>query len=354
MNASLFISISTKIFRPVGTIIVIIGLSLLVIPRALAASSWIVGDRISVKGDGFWDHVTLQTEEHRLFVAHHDRLEVIDLLTRAEIASIPGQNLCKASIIPALNCGFVTDGDAGNVIVFDLKTLKIKGTIKTDPDADAICYEPVTRRIFTFNGDSHSATVIDPVRAEVISTLPLDGSPESAEADGQGAILVDISDKDEVQKIDAAESKIVQRWTLPAKSKPTTIALDKKNNRVFVGCRNQTILILDGVSGKELVSLKIGKWVDDTLYDPVRRRVFACCGDGTLTVIRQDSADSYAVEGIVQTELGVHTMAFDSTTNTIYAPAAKLKPISPENPHPHPQPIPGTFHILVLTETTNP
>jgi hypothetical protein len=102
-----------------------------------------------------------------------------------------------------------------------------------------------------------------------------------------------------------------------------------------------------------VASLKIGKWVDDTLYDPVRRRVFACCGDGTLTIVRQDSPDSYAVEAVVQTELGVHTMAFDSATNTIYAPAAKLKPISPENPHPHPQPIPGTFHILVLSETTN-
>ena len=331
----------------------IILLSLLTILPVLASPAWMIMDRIPVKGDQFWDHVTVQPEQHRLFVAHHDRLVVIDLLARAEVGSIPGQDLHKAVIVPDLNRGFVTDGDAGNVIFFDLKTLESKGTIKTDPDADAICYEPVTRRIFTFNGDSHSSTVIDPEHAEVIGKLSLDGSPESAEADGQGAIFVNIGDKNEVQKIDAAESKVVQRWSLAAQTKPITIALDQQDGRIFIGCRNQTLLVLDRTSGKALASLKIGKWVDDTVYDPVRRRIFACCGDGTLTVIRQDSPDSYKVEEVVPTELGVHTIAFDSATNTIYAPAARLKPIAPQDPHPHPEPIPGTFHILVLTEKIN-
>jgi DNA-binding beta-propeller fold protein YncE len=331
----------------------IILLSLLTILPVLASPAWMIIDRVPVKGDQFWDHATLQPEQHRLFVAHHDRLVVIDLLARAEVGSIPGQDLRKAVIVPDLNRGFVTDGDAGNVIFFDLKTLESKGTIKTDPDADGICYEPVTHRIFTFNGDSHSSTVIDPEHAEVIGKLSLDGSPESAEADGHGAIFVNIGDKNEVQKIDAAESKVVQRWSLAAQTKPITIVLDQQDGRIFIGCRNQTLLVLDGTSGKALASLKIGKWVDDTVYDPVRRRIFACCGDGTLTVIRQDSPDSYKVEEVVPTELGVHTIAFDSATNTIYAPAAKLKPIAPQDPHPHPEPIPGTFHILVLTEKIN-
>ncbi len=331
----------------------IILLSLLTILPGLASPTWMIIDRIPVKGDQFWDHATLQPEQHRLFVAHHDRLVVIDLLARTEVGSIPGQDLCKAVIVPDLNRGFVTDADAGNVIFFDLKTLESKGTIKTDPDADAICYEPVTRRIFTFNGDSHSSTVIDPEHAEVIGKLSLDGSPESAEADGHGAIFVNIGDRNEVQKIDAAESKVVQRWSLAAQTKPITIALDQQHERIFIGCRNQTLLVLDGTSGKTMASLKIGKWVDDTVYDPVRRRIFACCGDGTLTVIRQDSPDSYKVEEVVPTELGVHTIAFDSATNTIYAPAAKLKPIAPQDPHPRPEPIPNTFHILVLTEKIN-
>jgi DNA-binding beta-propeller fold protein YncE len=349
----LFQRISREIFHTLSTIVMIVLLALSNILPALASSAWGVTDRIPVKGDEFWDHATLQPEQHRLFVAHHNQLVVIDLLTRAEVGSISGQDICKAIIVPQLNRGFVTDADAGNVIVFDLKTLESKGAIKTDPDADAICYEPVTRRIFTFNGDSHSSTVIDPERAEVIGRLSLDGSPESAEADGHGAIYVNITDKDEVQKIDAAESKVVQSWPLAAQTKPVTVALDQQDDRIFIGCRNQTLLVLDSASGKELANLKIGKWVDDMVYDPILQRIFVCCGDGTLTVIRQDSPDSYKVEEVVPTALGVHTIAFDSATNTIYAPAAKLKPISPQDPHPHSEPIPGTFHILVLSENLN-
>src|SRR6202007_2600875 len=306
-----FQRISREIFRPASTIVMIILLSLLTILPALASPTWMVIDRIPVKGDEFWDHATLQPEQHRLFVAHHDRLVVVDLLTRAEVGSIRGQDVSKAILVPDLNRGFVTDGDAGNVIVFDLKTLESKGTVKTDLDADAICYEPVTRRIFTFNGDSHSSTVIDPERAEVIGRLSLDGSPESAEADGHGAIYVNITDKDEVQKIDAAESKVVQSWPLAAQTKPVTVALDQQDDRIFIGCRNQTLLVLDSASGKELANLKIGKWGDDMVYDPIRHRIFVCCGDGTLTVIRQDSPDSYKVEEVVPTALGVHTIAFD-------------------------------------------
>jgi len=199
-------SIWRKIVYPVSGLILINLFSLLGISPALASPAWMVADRIPLKGDEFWDHATLQPEQHRLFVAHHDRLVVVDLLAHTEVGSIPGQGVCKAIIVPDLNRGFMTNGDTGNVTVFDLKTLESKGTIKADPDADAICYEPVTRRIFTFNGDSHSSTVIDPEHAAVIGTLPLDGSPESAEADGRGAIFVNIGDKSEVQKIDAAES----------------------------------------------------------------------------------------------------------------------------------------------------
>ena len=254
--------------------------------------------------------------------------------------------------MPELNRGFVSDGDAGNVILFDLKTLEVSGTIQAQPDADAICYEPVTRRIFTFNGDSRNTTIIDAVRAQIVGTLSLDGQPEFAQTDGRGAIFVNIEDKDEVLKIDAAGAKVSERWPLPARSSPSSMGIDLQHNRLFIGCRNQTLLVVDSLSGETVATLPIGKWVDATIYDPVRRRVFACCGDGTLTVIRQDSVDSYTVDEVVKTELGVRTMAFDSATNTIYAPSAELSPISPQDPHPHPHPIPGTFHILVLTETT--
>jgi DNA-binding beta-propeller fold protein YncE len=344
-----FTGIWMRIFREVSAIVM---LSTTACLRAVASSGWTVSDRIPVSGDGNWDYATLQAEPHRLYLAHQDRMVVIDLSSRTEIRSIPGQEIHGITLVPELNRGFVSDGGAGRVIPFDLKTLEVNRTIQAQPDADAICYEPVTRRIFTFNGDSRNATVIDAVRAQIVGTLSLDGQPEFAQTDGRGAIFVNIEDKDEVLKIDAAGAKVIERWPLPTRSRPSSMGIDLQHNRLFIGCRNQTLLVVDSLSGETVATLPIGKWVDATVYDPVRRRVFACCGDGTLTVVRQDSADSYTIDQVVQTELGVRTMAFDSATNTIYAPGAKLSPISPQDPHPHLHPIPGTFHILVLTETT--
>jgi hypothetical protein len=338
-----------RTFREISAIVMLSATACL---RAVASPGWTVSDRIPVSGDGNWDYATLQAEQHRLYVAHQDRMAVIDLSSRTEIRSIPGHEIHGVALAPELNRGFVSDGEAGNVILFDLKTLEVNRTIQAQPDADAICYEPVTRRIFTFNGDSHNATIIDAVRAQIVGTLSLDGQPEFAQTDGRGAIFVNIEDKDEVLKIDAAGAKVSERWPLPARSNPSSMGIDLQHNRLFVGCRNQTLLVVDSLSGETVATLPIGKWVDATVYDPVRRRVFACCGDGTLTVVRQDSADSYTIDEVVQTELGVRTMAFDSATNIIYAPSAKLSPISPQDPHPHPRPIPGTFHILVLTEAT--
>jgi hypothetical protein len=338
-----------RTFREISAIVMLSATACL---RAVASPGWTVSDRIPVSGDGNWDYATLQAEQHRLYVAHQDRMAVIDLSSRTEIRSIPGHEIHGVALAPELNRGFVSDGEAGNVILFDLKTLEVNRTIQAQPDADAICYEPVTRRIFTFNGDSHNATIIDAVRAQIVGTLSLDGQPEFAQTDWRGAIFVNIEDKDEVLKIDAAGAKVSERWPLPARSNPSSMGIDLQHNRLFVGCRNQTLLVVDSLSGETVATLPIGKWIDATVYDPVRRRVFACCGDGTLTVVRQDSADSYTIDEVVQTELGVRTMAFDSATNIIYAPSAKLSPISPQDPHPHPRPIPGTFHILVLTEAT--
>ena len=300
MDTSRFTSIPRKVVHKVRAPILINLVALFSISPALAFPAWMVTVGYPLKGDEFGRSRNF-TAEHIAFswIITIGSLSVTFSLDRGWLA--PGQDVCKAIIVPDLNRGFVTNGDTGNVTVFDLKTLESRGTIKAHPDADAICYEPATRRIFTFNGDSHSSTVIDPEHTTVIGTLPLDGSPESAEADGHGAVFVSISDKDEVQKIDAAESKVVQRWPLPAQAKPVTIALDQQRERIFVGCRNQTLLVLDSTSGKEVASLKIGKWVDDTVYDAVRRRIFVCCGDGTLTVIRQDSPDSYKVEEVVPT-----------------------------------------------------
>ena|ERR1700730_9240492 len=182
-----FTGIWMRIFREVSAIVM---LSTTTCLRAVASPGWTVSDRIPASGDGNWDYATLQAEQHRLYVAHQDRMVVIDLSSRTEIRSIPGQEIHGVALVPELNRGFVSDGEAGNVILFDLKTLEVSGTIQAQPDADAICYEPVTRRIFTFNGDSRNTTIIDAGRAQIVGTLSLDGQPEFAQTDGRGSYPV--------------------------------------------------------------------------------------------------------------------------------------------------------------------
>ena len=217
-----FTGIWMKIFREVSAIVMLSTTSCL---RAVASPGWTVSDRIPVGGDGNWDYATLQAEQHRLYVAHQDRLVVIDLATRTEIRSIPGQKIHGVALVPELNRGFVSDGDAGSVILFDLKTLELNRTIQAQPDADAICYEPVTRRIFTFNGDSRNTTIIDAVRAQIVGSLSLDGQPEFAQTDGRGAIFVNIEDKDEVLKIDAPEPKSSSAGHCPRGAAPAAWGL---------------------------------------------------------------------------------------------------------------------------------
>jgi DNA-binding beta-propeller fold protein YncE len=208
--------------------------------------------------------------------------------------------------------------------------------------------------VFAFSGDSKNVTVIDAVTTRTLTVLPLGGGPEFAHVDGEGFLFVNLEDKNQVLKIDAKKMAVVERWTLPVGSAPSSLGIDPENHRLFIGCRNQTLVVLDSKSGKQLVTLPIGKWVDTAVYDRVGRRIFVSCGDGTLTVIHQDSADTYTVEEVFHTKLGSATMAFDSSTATIYVPSATLKPIpppTPEHPTPHRQPIDGTFKILVWNQT---
>ncbi len=324
----------------------------LCVGRLSASSHWQADGAISIGGEGGWDYALVQPEADRLYVAHQSRVVVIDLKSRKEIGSIPGEGVHGTALAPELNRGFVASGKDGTVRIFDLVTLQAVGMVPAAPDADAICYEPVSRRVFSFNGDSQSATVIDAVEGKSLGDLPLGGKPEFARADGHGSLFANLEDKDEVVKIDGASRTITATWPLPAGSSPSSMAIDAADGRLFVGCRNQTLLVLDDASGKIVATLPVGKGIDASVYDPKGRRIFSSCGDGTMTVIRQNSADSYAVAEVLPTAPHAHTMAFDPDTETLYVPSARFGPVpdpTPENPKPRPPVIPGSFQILVFT-----
>ena len=260
--------------------------ALLLVPASLlAASQWKAGEPIPVGGDGGWDYALVQSEAGRLYASHQDRVVVIDLKSRKEIGSIPADGVHGTALAPGLNRGFVASGKDGRVTIFDLATFRVLGTVAAAPDADAICYEPVSHRVFSFNGDSGTASVIDAVKGTSLGDLPLGGKPEFAQADGRGSVFANLENKDQVVKIDGASRKIVAAWPLPAGSAPCSMAIDPAANRLFVGCRNQTLLVLDAGSGRIVATLPVGKGIDASVYDPKSHRLFSSCGEGTVTVM---------------------------------------------------------------------
>jgi YVTN family beta-propeller protein len=317
-----------------------------------ASAHWSITDRIHIGGDGGWDWLTIEPEKSRLFVSHAKQVVVVDLKTKSIIGSIVANGVHGIALAPELKRGFISNGADNTVTVFDLTTLKILATLPVGKKPDAICYEPTTQKVFAFNGGSGTATVIDAAKEKVMGEIPLDGKPEFAVADGHGSVFDALEDKSQILKINASTLAIEARWNLPEGSEPSGLAFDPAHQRLFIGCGNQTMVILDSASGKVMTTLPIGKGVDACVYDPVGKRAFASCGDGTMTVIQPGDKDTYTVAEKVITEPRAKTMAFDPTTGIAYLPTAKfgpLPPVTPEHPKPRPPILPDSLEILVLT-----
>jgi len=329
------------------------GCTILLMTHGLAAPpKWSITGRIPIGGDGGWDYLVVQPETHRLFVSHARQVVVVDLKTKSIIGSIEAEGVHGIALAPELKRGFISNGADGTVTVFDLDTLKAEAKLPAEKSPDAICYEPSTKRVFAFNGGSGTATVIDAVQKKVVGEVTLGGKPEFALADGQGSVFDALEDKSEIVKINARTLAVETRWDLPAESEPSALAIDSVHHRLFIGCGNQTMVIMDSDSGKVIATLPIGKGVDACVYDSAGSRALASCGDGTMTVVQQSPSDTYAVLEVVQTEPRARTMAFDSTTETVYLPTAKFGPAplaTAEHPRPRPPMIPDSLEILVVT-----
>ena len=306
-------------------------------------------------GEGGWDYLTFDPEARRLYVARPDRVQVIDggkgtLL--GEVAGLNGGH--GVALAPEFNRGFAASGKSGTVIVFDLQTLKPVGApIPVGRKPDAVIYDPASKHVFVFNGGSEDASVIDAATARVIATIPLDGGPESAAADGKGGLYVNLEDKSETLAIDTQKNVVTHRWPVAPGEGPSGLAMDPAKRRLFAGCHNEQMAVLDVESGKVLATPPIGKGVDACAFDPGTGFAFASCGDGTLTVVREDPAKpgGFAAEKI-NTQRGARTMALDPKTHAVYLATADFEPAptpaAGEKPK-RPGILPGTFVILKLT-----
>lgn len=316
-------------------------------------SGYHVADNVKIGGDGGWDYLVADTMTERLFISRGTHVQVFDLGKKSVVGDIPNTNgVHGIALVPEFHKGFTSNGRDSSVTVFDLATLKILKTVKIPArNPDAIVYDPFTKRVFTFNGGSSSAMAIDAQTDSVVGTLALDGRPEFAVSDGKGKMYVNLEDKSLVVAFDPKGLTVISRWPLSPGEEPSGLALDKANQRLFSVCGNKMMVVLDALSGKIVSTLPIGGGVDAAAYDPVRHLVFSSNGEGTITVIRQESADKYSVVENVETQRGSRTMSLDEKTHKIYLSAAMFGPPpapTAERPHPRGAMEPGSFSILVL------
>jgi DNA-binding beta-propeller fold protein YncE len=329
-------------------------LTLLVAAVALAAAGpgYKVVKTYQVGGDGGWDYLTADAAARRLYISRATHVIVLDLdsgKTVGDIADTPGVH--GIALAPDLGRGFVSNGREGTVSIFDLKTLATASKVKVGDNPDAILYDPATRRVFTFNGRSQDSTAIDAEKGTVLGTIKLGGKPEFAVTDGKGGVWVNIEDKSELVSIDPNKLEVRSKWPLAPCTEPSGLSMDKKNRLLFVGCDNKMMAVVNADTGKVLATPAIGDGVDATAFDDETGLAFASCGEGVLTLVKEDSPGKFSVAENVPTQSGARTMALDSKTHNVFLVTAKFGPppaATADNPHPRRTILPDTFVVLVL------
>jgi DNA-binding beta-propeller fold protein YncE len=291
---------------------------------ALAQSGYKVTQRIAISGQGGWDYLTVDDAARRLYVSHGSQVEVVDIDSKSVEATIPNTpGVHGIAVAPELGRGFISNGQASTVTIFDLKSLKKLGDVPTGKKPDAIIYDPATSQVFAFNGDSDSTTVISAADGKVAGTIALGGGPEFAVADGNGYVFNNLEDKSEVLKINARKRTVEQRWPAAPCEAPSSMAMDRANHRLFIGCRSKVMAVLDSDSGKVITTLPIGDHVDATAFDEQSRLIFFSNGEGTISVIHEDSPDKYSAVETVKTLPRAKTMALDPTTHQLFLSTAE-------------------------------
>jgi DNA-binding beta-propeller fold protein YncE len=300
----------------------------------------------------YFDYIALDPESRRLYLSHGSEVVVVDADTAQEVGKISGLKQSHGTaIVHDVGRGFISDGGQGKAIIFDLKTLKVVGSVDAAPDADCIIYDPASKHVFTFNGDSKNATAIDPATGKVVGTVDLGGGPEYAVADGQGMIYNNLEEESQVLAIDSRTLKVKSRWPIAPGGTPAPIAMDREHRRLFVAGRQPAMLVvMNADDGKVIQSFPISNGADADVYDPESGFIFVSTREGFVHVFHEDSPDQYSEAGKVKTEVGARTMAYDAKTGRIFVDTTEFeKPPAPtaQNPHPRPAAIPGTFHLLV-------
>lgn len=296
---------------------------------------------------GGWDYIAVQPNTNHLFVSHGAQVNILDKTNGDSLGVISNTiGVHGIAFVPSLKKGYTSNGRLNNVFVFDLNNFAVKDSIATGENPDAIFYDSYSKNIITCNGKSKDVTFIDPVNDKVVATVAVGGKPETAVSDGAGKIFVNIEDKNEIAVIDTKVMKVVAHWSLKPGEAPTGLAFDKNTNRLFAACGdNNFLVVLDAGNGKVIKKLPIGAGCDGAAFDPALKNIYTSNGEGTLTIIHEDSKDTFTVTGTVTTKKGARTIGLDEQTHRLYLPTAELEPVPGGG---RPKMIPGTFQVLVI------
>ena len=321
--------------------------------RAQADDAFKVVQKVVVGGDGGWDYLLVDPAARRLYVTRATRVMVFDADSLKPVGEIPNTTgVHGVALAPELSRGFTSNGRAGSITIFDPKTLATIEEVRIQgQNPDAILYDPPTKRVFAFNGRSADATVLDAASGKVAGTIPLGGKPEFATTDLEGHVFVNLEDKSEVLALDPHKLSVEHRWPLAPCEEPSGMAIDRGHRRLFVGCSNKMMAMLDAATGKVLATAPIGGGVDANGFDPGTGLAFSSNGEGTLTVAKEGPPGTLKVLENVATQRGARTMALDEKTHRVFLVTSEFgPPPSPtaDQPHPRPSQVPGTFTILVV------
>ena len=300
---------------------------------AAGPSGYRIIGKVALPGAGGWDYVTVDAAARRVYVTHATQVEVLDADSQQAVGKItdtPGAH--GVALAPEFGRGFVTAGKADSVFVFDLKSLKTIAQVKTGKKPDAIIYDSATKRVFAMNGDSDSATVINAADNSVAGTIDLGGGPEFSAADGKGNVWVNLEEKNEVVHIDSQAMQVKHHWPVAPCQAPSSLAFDAQTRRLFLGCRNHFMAVVDADSGKVVATYPIGDHVDASAFDPENKLVFHSTGDGNVFIFKQESADKYTFMEKIATNQGSKTMGLDPKEHRLFVPANQS----------------GSFTVLVL------
>jgi len=298
---------------------------------------------------GGWDYLAIGPGNNRLYISHGTQVNILNKSTGDSVGVIQNTTgVHGIAFYKPQNKGFTSNGRLNNVTVFDLETNAVITQIATGENPDAILFEPFSNKIITCNGTSKNLSVIDPVEGKVIATIPVGGKPETAVSNEKGKLYVNIEDKNEIVVIDIKTLTVEAHWPLAPAEEPTGLAIDRKTNRLFAGCGNKLLAILNATDGKLIKTLPIGDRCDGAAFDPVTKNIFTSNGEGTMSVFHEKSGQDFEAVATVATKRGARTITIDEQTHLIYLPTADLEQPDPNNPGARPKMIPGTFQVIVV------